>query len=107
MEEKLINFISKIIMLSAEETQAITSSMTMKTFKESDNILRKGQHSNDTYFVLEGYIRQYKIINGNEVTTNLFRLGNKTRRTVMFALFMRYLFIVYFKYLAKNPIIAL
>lgn len=72
MQQKLINYFSKITPLSAEEAETITSSMTVKTYRKGDIVLREGQYSNDTYFVLEGCIRQYKVIDGNEITTNFF-----------------------------------
>lgn len=72
MEKKLINYFSKFTTLTADESRAISLSMTIKTYKKGDIVLREGQYNNDTYFVLKGCIRQYKIIDGEEVTTNFF-----------------------------------
>ena len=70
MQEKFIKYFSKISPLSKEESQGITESMKVKTFKKGDFLLREGQVSANTYFVLEGLVREYILTDGEEKTTN-------------------------------------
>jgi CRP-like cAMP-binding protein len=72
MENKLVNYFSGIMPLSEEESKAITDSMVIKTFKKGTVLLKEGQISTECYFVLEGCIRQYYIIDGEEKTNNFF-----------------------------------
>lgn len=72
MDNKLINYFSKIMPLSAEEISAISDSMNIQLYKKGTVLLREGQISTDTYFVLEGCIRQYFLVDGEEKTNNFF-----------------------------------
>ncbi|MCP1384717.1 Crp/Fnr family transcriptional regulator [Runella salmonicolor] len=46
--------------------------MIIKNLPKGHLLLKEGQYNNDTYFILEGLVRQYKLIDGNEITTNFF-----------------------------------
>ncbi len=72
MDNKLINYFSKIMPLSAEEISAISDSMNIQLYKKGTVLLREGQISTDTYFVLEGCIRQYFLVDGEEKINNFF-----------------------------------
>ena len=72
MHEKFINYFSRISPLSEEESNAIRAHMIIKTFKKGDYLLKEGQLSVDTYFILEGCIREYILADGEEKTTNFF-----------------------------------
>jgi CRP-like cAMP-binding protein len=65
------NFL-KYGLLSPEEIEAILQSTEIKEFKKGDFLLREGQKSINTYFVLRGCIRQYNLSNGDEKTTRFF-----------------------------------
>ena len=72
MHRKFINYFSKISPLSEEESKAIEENMVLKTYKKGDYLLREGQVSVDTYFILEGCIREFVVNDGEEKTTNFF-----------------------------------
>lgn len=72
MHDKFINYFSKISTLSKEESEGIANSMKMKTFKKGDFLLREGQVSTSTYFILEGLVREYILSDGEEKTTNFY-----------------------------------
>lgn len=74
-DNKLIAYFSRISPLSDEEARAIEKSMSPKIFKKGAVLLKEGEISVDTYFVLEGCIRQYLIVDGEEKTTNFFTEG--------------------------------
>ena len=55
-----------------EESEALIASMQTKALKKGAYLLREGQISTNTYFVLEGCIREYILSDGEEKTTNFF-----------------------------------
>lgn len=72
MDNKLLNYFSRIMPITKEETDAIAATMIIKNYKKGDVLLKEGQISTEAYFVLEGFVRQYFIIDGEEKTTNFF-----------------------------------
>lgn len=46
--------------------------MRIKTYKKGTQLLKEGQVPIDTYFVLEGCIREYIITDGEEKTTAFY-----------------------------------
>jgi CRP-like cAMP-binding protein len=72
MNEKLLNYFSKIMPLSEEEANAINETINIKEFKKGSILLREGQISDEAYFVLEGCVRQYYLVEGEEKTNNFF-----------------------------------
>lgn len=72
MQHKLIEHFSRIMPLSDEEANAIIDSMCIRTYKKGTVLLREGQISTECYFVVEGCVRQYYIIDGEERTNNFF-----------------------------------
>ncbi len=72
MENKLFNYFSAIMPISAEEARAITQTMHSKPYKKGTILLKEGQQSSEVYFVLEGCVRQYYLIDGDEKTNNFY-----------------------------------
>jgi CRP-like cAMP-binding protein len=72
MEQKLIKYFSRIMPLSDEEASAIAGTMRIQQYKKGTILLREGQISAEAYFVLEGCVRQYFLVDGEEKTTNFF-----------------------------------
>lgn len=72
MQTKLINYFSKFTTLSEEEKKALIVSMDIKEIKKGDYLVKAGQRNKDSYFVLSGLIRQYKVKNGDEITTDFY-----------------------------------
>lgn len=72
MQEQLLQYFSRFMALSDEESEAIRESMQVETFKAGTLLLREGQISAECYFVLKGCVRQYYLIEGEEVTNNFF-----------------------------------
>jgi CRP-like cAMP-binding protein len=72
MQEKFINYFCRISPLSKEESEAIANSMQTKAYKKGEYLLKEGQISANTYFVLEGCIREYILSDGEEKTTNFY-----------------------------------
>jgi CRP-like cAMP-binding protein len=72
MDNKLIKYFQKITNLSVVEINALIESMVIKEYPKGSFLVKEGQSNIDTYFVLTGCIRQYKLIDGNDITTNFF-----------------------------------
>lgn len=72
MENKLFDFIAKYITLNEEEKNALLSLNLFHTVKKGCILLKEGQYSNESYFILNGCIRTYYIINGEEKTTAFY-----------------------------------
>lgn len=58
--------------LSQEEIEAIVATMTIQQYPKGKILLKEGQISNEVYFVLEGCVRQYFMVDGEEKTNNFF-----------------------------------
>lgn len=72
MNEKLINYFNRIMSLTPEEVNAIVETLTIKAYKKGHLLLREGETSSEAYFVLEGCVRQYYIVDGIDKTNNFF-----------------------------------
>ena len=72
MHIKLLNYFSNIMPLSADEIEAIDETMSVQLYKKGDLLLKENQVSSEAYFVLDGIVRQYFLIDGDEKTTDFF-----------------------------------
>ncbi len=72
MENILFEFISKYIALTEEEQEAIRSLDLFRSVKKGAILLSEGQESRDSFFVLQGCIRTYYIVDGDERTTAFY-----------------------------------
>ncbi len=72
MQDRLFDFIAKYISLTEEEKNALLSLDIFHSVKKGTVLLKEGQKSKDSYFVLKGCIRTYYIIDGEEKTTAFY-----------------------------------
>jgi len=72
MENEIVKLISRFISLNDEESKAFAECIPIKTFKKGNILLKEGQVSRDSYFVIEGCVRKYYIIDGDERTTEFY-----------------------------------
>lgn len=72
MEQKLLAYFSRILPLTQEEIDGIVATLTIKKYPKGSILLKEGEISSETYFVLEGCVRQYFLIDGEEKTNNFF-----------------------------------
>lgn len=72
MNDLLFDFIGKYISLTEEEKNAILSLDLFRTVKKGTILLKEGQKSNESYFVLKGCIRTYYLIDSEEKTTAFY-----------------------------------
>ena len=72
MENILFDFISRYIFLTEEEKNAIISLNIFRSVKKGTTLLKEGQKSKDSYFILKGCIRTYYVLDGEEKTTAFY-----------------------------------
>ncbi|RWU10881.1 Crp/Fnr family transcriptional regulator [Pedobacter chitinilyticus] len=72
MEDLLFDFISKYVSLTNEEKNAILSLNLFHSVKKGTILLKEGQKSKNSYFVLKGCMRTYYIVDGEEKTTAFY-----------------------------------
>jgi len=68
----LLDYIGKTTFLTDKEVQGIVDNMDIRTYKKGDLILQEGAITTMCLFVLKGCIREYRIKNGEELTTNFY-----------------------------------
>lgn len=72
MQNILFDFISKYISLTDDEKNALLSLNLFHTVKKGTVLLKEGQKTNSSYFVLKGCIRTYYVLDGEEKTTAFY-----------------------------------
>lgn len=72
MKKLLFDFISKYVSLTEEEKNVIDSMDIFRSVKKGTTLLKEGQKSKDSYFILKGCIRTYYLRDGEEKTTAFY-----------------------------------
>ncbi|RDB07478.1 Crp/Fnr family transcriptional regulator [Runella aurantiaca] len=72
MKNILFDFISKYVSLTEDEQNALISLDLFHSVKKGTILLKEGQKSKESYFVLKGCIRTYYILDGEEKTTAFY-----------------------------------
>lgn len=72
LHDILFDFLSKYISLNEEEKNAIVSLNIFHSVSKGTILLKEGQKSNESYFVLKGCIRTYYVVDGEEKTTAFY-----------------------------------
>ena len=74
-EQVLIDYIRQIAPISDSEINKILELVKIRAYKRGKVLLREGQLRSVCYFVLQGCIRQFYLIDGEEKTTHFFTEG--------------------------------
>ena len=72
MENIVFDFISKYITLTEQEKKEFILINTFKSFKKGTVLLKEGQLSDECYFILEGCLRRYYFLDGEEKTSEFY-----------------------------------
>lgn len=72
MQNLLFEFISKYISLTDEEKNVLLKLDLFHSVKKGTVLLKEGQNSKESYFVLKGCIRTYYVLDGEEKTTAFY-----------------------------------
>lgn len=69
MQDILFDFTAKYVSLTDDEKTATLSAEIFRSDKKGTILLKEGQKSKDSYFVIKGCIRTYYVLDGEEKTT--------------------------------------
>lgn len=73
MIELLLEHFSKIKPLTDTEKSAIRNNSVVREFPSGELLLKEGSRQAETFFVLKGCVRRYKLLNGEEITTGFYK----------------------------------
>lgn len=72
MQDLLFDFISKYITLTEDEKNVLVELDLLRSVKKGTILLKEGQKSKESYFVLKGCIRTYYVLDIEEKTTAFY-----------------------------------
>lgn len=72
MQKLLFDFIGKYVSLTEEEKNAIISLDIFRSVRKGTVLLKAGQRSRESFFVIKGCLRSYYILDGEEKTTAFY-----------------------------------
>lgn len=72
MQDLLFGFISKYVSLTEDEKNAMVSLDIFRSFKKGTTLLKEGEKSKESYFILKGCVRTYYVVDGEEKTTAFY-----------------------------------
>ena len=75
MKEDLLSFLTQHIDLAAQEMAVINKLNLIRTYKKGTIFLKEGEYAKNCFFVLQGCIRSYFLVDGEEKTTDFFTEG--------------------------------
>lgn len=76
MQYRISKQIAEQIPLTLEEQQLVDELVPVKTFSKGSVLLREGQVPRTCYFVIEGCVRSYYLVDGEEKTTAFYLEGD-------------------------------
>ncbi|HAA16493.1 MAG TPA: cyclic nucleotide-binding protein [Cytophagales bacterium] len=72
MEQQIAKYLARFGISKPEEVQAIVAHMDVMVCKKGEVLLQEGSFANQCYFIVEGCIRQYQLIDGEEKCLDFF-----------------------------------
>lgn len=72
MNNPIINYISKYIPLTEEEIEIINEQNLIRFYKKNEVLLAEGEYPKECYFVLNGCVRAYYLLDGEERNTEFY-----------------------------------
>ncbi len=72
MKSEIVQLLEGALELNEEEAKAVTECIPIKTFEKGHVLLREGQVSNESYFNIQGLVRKYYLVDGEEKTTEFY-----------------------------------
>ena len=72
MEKELFSFLAQYMTLTEEEKRTLIDLDIFRSFKKGTILLSEGQRSEEEYFVMQGCVRCYYVIDGEEKTTAFY-----------------------------------
>jgi len=83
-QQVLVDYIRQIGPITDAEIEAIFELVNVQCHPKGKVLVREGQVANTCYFVMEGCVRQYYLIDGEDKTTNFFTEGMPVSSTFVY-----------------------
>ena len=75
MNHILVELMSELTPLSENEKMDIETSFPIETYEKGTFLIREGQVARNAYYVIQGFIREYELVDGEEKTTAFYSEG--------------------------------
>ena len=72
LKSEIVQLLEGALPLNEDEAKAVTECIPIKTFEKGHVLLREEQVSNESYFNIEGLVRKYYLVDGEEKTTEFY-----------------------------------
>ena len=72
MKHIFVELMSQMTTLTEDECRAIENSFPIKEFESGHYLIKEGQYVKDSYYVLHGCVREFKLLDGEEKTISFF-----------------------------------
>lgn len=72
MKNTLVDMMSSFIDLTNDEKEGILEAFPIHSFPKNTNLLKEGEIAKDAFFVIKGCIREYSILDGEEITSEFY-----------------------------------
>lgn len=72
MTHIFVELMSQLTRLTEEEKLDIENAFSIETFEKGTYLLKEGQIARDSYYIIEGCMREYELMDGEEKTTGFF-----------------------------------
>jgi len=76
IEQKILKYLEKYVSLTEDEKLTIIQVLPYQTFEKGTHLLRQGAVSKECFFNVQGLVRQYQTIDGEEKTTDFYTEGD-------------------------------
>ncbi len=76
MSVKISSFMSQEMPLTKEEADAVVELIPIKSFPKGHVLLEEGDVSKSSYFIINGCVRAYQVIDGDDRTTEFYTEGD-------------------------------
>lgn len=72
MKSEIVQLLEGALDMNEKEKQAVAECIPVVTFPKGHILLKEGQVSNESFFNVEGLVRKYYIVDGEEKTTDFY-----------------------------------
>jgi len=72
LKSEIVQLLENALTLTDEETLVVTQCIPIHKFSKGHILLREGQVSNESYFNIQGLVRKYYMVDGEEKTTEFY-----------------------------------
>ena len=72
MKNEIVDLIARYLPLNDEERETIANCIPIQSYGKGSILLHEGQVSRESYFNIEGIVRKYYIVDGEEHTTEFY-----------------------------------